>query len=234
MTSGVYRIVNRVTEKSYVGSSGDVQKRWTRHQGQLRRGVHHSEKLQRAWAKYGAEAFYFEVLEHCSIQQLRECEQRWIDQLDTYHGGYNCTAIAREHTAEVRARLSTKKRGTIPTESTRRKMSEAHKGKMSKEEVARRLHTPEARKKAADAKRGIPLDDTRKRILSSPEVQQRAAASRTGVKRGPYKPGTGPDGRKKPMSPEHRAKLTGRVVSEETRKKQSEAAKARCKRSTHA
>lgn len=234
MSSGVYRIHHGASGKSYVGSSGNIQTRWTRHRLALRRGVHHSEKLQRAWNKYGEAAFSFEVLEVCPVNALRVVEQRWLDQFQAYHTGYNCTPTALEHSEEVRIRLAQQKRGHSPSEETRKRMSEAHKGHMTREEVVRRLHTPEARKKAADAKRGQPLDEARKRVLHSPEVQAKAAAARIGVKRGPYKPCAGPDGRKRPMSPEHRAKLTGRVVSEETRKKQSEAAKNRRKRSPNA
>ena len=234
MQSGVYQIRNIIDGKTYVGSSGNALKRWYRHRSALRRGQHHSEKLQRAWVKHGEANFVFEMLEACLIPDLRTREQWWMDHLQSYILGYNCTAKALEHNEEVRERLASRRRGKATTPETRKRMSEAHQGRSLSAEHLQKLHSPEARKKAADTKRGQPLDPERRAVLADPTNQAKAAASRLGVKRGPYKKRTQSDGRNKPMSPEHRAKLTGRVVSEETRRKQSEAAKARCRRNTHA
>ena len=227
MTTGVYAIRHIVSGKSYVGSSSKIENRWVRHRSALKHNRHHSEKLQRAWNKYGADAFEFEVLQTCALSALRSVEQEWLDRLEAHRQGYNCTAKSLEHSEEVRARLAASHRGKTASPETRAKMSKAHKGLMSHEEVVRRLHTPEARRKAGDSKRGKPLDAARKETLASPEAQAKSAAARLGVKRGPYKKTAGPDGRNRPMPPEQRAKLTGRVVSVETRQRQSVAAKNR-------
>lgn len=62
---GIYRIVNRVSRKCYVGQSVNVRKRVTYHFNRLRRGVHDNMRLQRAFKKYGEGAFYVEVVAHC-------------------------------------------------------------------------------------------------------------------------------------------------------------------------
>ena len=62
MCGGIYAIRNLVTQKKYVGSAVCVSKRVDQHIRSLRRGRHHSIKLQRAWDKYGAAAFEFVVL----------------------------------------------------------------------------------------------------------------------------------------------------------------------------
>lgn len=60
---GIYKIKNRITHKVYIGESVDVKHRWCSHKSELRRGVHHSERLQKEWKKYGEKAFRFSVVE---------------------------------------------------------------------------------------------------------------------------------------------------------------------------
>ena len=63
MKSGIYRIVNKVNGKYYIGSSIDIEKRYKRHINELRQGKHHSILLQRAYNKYGEVEFELEILE---------------------------------------------------------------------------------------------------------------------------------------------------------------------------
>ena len=60
---GIYKIKNRITHKVYIGESVDIKSRWHTHKSELRRGVHHSERLQKDWKKYGEKAFRFSVVE---------------------------------------------------------------------------------------------------------------------------------------------------------------------------
>jgi group I intron endonuclease len=55
----VYAIKNIVTGMSYVGSTIDWKHRKSSHLSLLRRGMHHSQWLQRAWNKYGESSFIF-------------------------------------------------------------------------------------------------------------------------------------------------------------------------------
>lgn len=57
MKSGVYLIRNTVSGREYVGSSADIDKRWSGHKSDLRRGVHANRYLQNAWNKYGADQY---------------------------------------------------------------------------------------------------------------------------------------------------------------------------------
>lgn len=58
--SGVYAI--RCPAGAYVGRTRDMRVRWANHRAVLRRGKHHSRRLQAAWDKYGESAFQFEVV----------------------------------------------------------------------------------------------------------------------------------------------------------------------------
>lgn len=89
--SGVYRIQCVVSEKSYIGSSKNIKKRWREHLHHLRHGKHHSVSLQRAWDKYGESSFAWSVIETTNDESLLQyLEQEYIDKLGTYgSGGYN-------------------------------------------------------------------------------------------------------------------------------------------------
>lgn len=95
MTSGVYIIENLASPgKVYVGSSRNIEKRKIAHFHYLRAGKHHSEKLQRAFNKYGEASFVFRVIVNCPIGDLFEIEQKQIDALQSVSNGYNVNPLA--------------------------------------------------------------------------------------------------------------------------------------------
>lgn len=160
---GVYQIRCLVNGKAYVGGTVDLRRRLLGHLRNLHAGRHHSLKLQRAWARYGPEAFVFEVLETSSREGIQAAEQRWLDktQAFTRHGGYNICP-------EGRLRL-----GVSPSPETRAKMSASQVGrKLSSEQVAgmreRMLGhspSPETRQKIAASSRGRQhTDESRRKI----------------------------------------------------------------------
>ena len=67
---GIYAIVNKMNQKAYIGSSINIQLRWSQHQNALIKNKHHSRYLQRAWNKYGAESFQLIVLETINKLEL--------------------------------------------------------------------------------------------------------------------------------------------------------------------
>lgn len=81
-SSGIYTITHTASGKAYVGSARSIQRRWKRHITDLNCERHHSVKLQRAWAKYGADAFQFLIVEAVEVEDdLVRREQYWIDRL---------------------------------------------------------------------------------------------------------------------------------------------------------
>lgn len=83
---GIYKIRNKQDGKCYYGSSADVNKRFAQHRKTLQNNTHHNVHLQRAWNKYGENAFTFEVVEECERNQMLIREQCY---LDTNVDGYN-------------------------------------------------------------------------------------------------------------------------------------------------
>lgn len=90
MTVGIYKIENIKNNKPYIGSSNNIERRWSEHIRQLNKGEHHSIKLQRAWNKYGQNNFEFEILEECKIEELLNKEHDYIYKVyNSIDSGYN-------------------------------------------------------------------------------------------------------------------------------------------------
>ncbi len=115
-SSGIYAIVNKINGKRYIGSAVSFKKRWYIHVCRLRKGTHHSPKLQNGWNKYGEESFEFVELECCEKEELIKREQHWIDELRPF---YNIAKLAGsslgiKRSEELKKRLSDIRKGKIP------------------------------------------------------------------------------------------------------------------------
>ena len=88
--TGIYKITCLVNNKSYIGQSVSIKRRWATHKRELASGIHYNAYLQRAYNKYGKENFVYEILELCPKEKLNEREQFYINIFDTFKNGYNC------------------------------------------------------------------------------------------------------------------------------------------------
>jgi group I intron endonuclease len=81
MARGIYKIINVVNNKFYVGSAVDLKRRKARHFSELRNGKHNNRHLQAAWAKYGEQAFVFVVVEELpDVADLLAAENVWLKE----------------------------------------------------------------------------------------------------------------------------------------------------------
>lgn len=167
--SGIYKIVNKVNGKLYIGSAVDADSRFYFHKYGLKKGIHHSNHLQKAVNKYGIETFEFvliEVIENPTKKLLEERENYWINFYDSANPqkGYNIcpkagTSLGFKHTKETLKHLKEIKSGknnprfgTKHTQETKEKMSKSALG---------RVITNEAKEKMRQAKLGIKLSPER-------------------------------------------------------------------------
>jgi group I intron endonuclease len=92
---GVYAIKNTLNSKVYIGSSINLKRRFYVHRYTLSSNKHHNEHLQRAWNYYGVSCFVFIILESCNKEQLREIEQKYINEYKAYDRqfGYNLDSL---------------------------------------------------------------------------------------------------------------------------------------------
>ena len=79
---GVYRIINLVNHKQYIGGTSDIRRRRRQHRYDLREGTHRNPRIQEDFDLYGENMFAFLVLEIVKDKsKLVETEQKWIDEL---------------------------------------------------------------------------------------------------------------------------------------------------------
>lgn len=221
LNSGVYVIFCIGSGRIYVGSANNFAGRWRGHRNQLRKGAHENNLLQGAWNKYGEASFKFFIVDRCPKEDCVQLEQKYIDAWKPFYPiGYNICEIAgsmlgfsmttevrkkigdksRNRSKETRAKLRAAKLGTKATEESKSKISEKLKQVYKSGERKPTVFTADVREKMADAKRG------KKHTV---EHNEKMSKLRKG----------------KPKSPEHKAKIAAALRSEESRKKQSEAAK---------
>jgi len=78
MTCGIYRIFNTTTNKSYIGSSINIEKRWKSHLLSLRNLSHRNRHLQHSYNLYGIKSFSFSILEETTKDMILEREKYWM------------------------------------------------------------------------------------------------------------------------------------------------------------
>jgi hypothetical protein len=82
--SGIYRLVNKINDESYVGSSINLTNRFRRYyninylQGKI---LIDNSRIYRALLKYGYYNFSLEILEYCNNESLKIREQYYLDLL---------------------------------------------------------------------------------------------------------------------------------------------------------
>lgn len=203
MSSGVYQITNKVNGKFYVGSAVNLVRRKKCHFVDLRRGKHANAKLQRAFNKYGEDAFEWSILEFVNDASLLiEIEQRFIDSLLP---AYNIcktagSRLGMAHTEESKKKMSDARKGQKNgphSEETKSKIGAAHKGRTFSEETKRKISdarkgwrcseehkqkirgrkaTDEQRRKMSEARKGKP---GRPHSEASRQKMSASAAGRT-------------------------------------------------------
>lgn len=91
---GIYRIVNKTNNKSYIGKSQNIEKRWQYHISQYCNQREYDKPLYKAFRKYGVSNFSFEILEELNEDYEKvsnEREKYWIQYYNSFHYGYNAT-----------------------------------------------------------------------------------------------------------------------------------------------
>jgi len=89
--SGVYMWVNTINNKRYVGSSVNLQRRFSAYYSVAYLTLHNKTIFHRALLKYGYSAFSLYILEYCNKEDLISREQYF---LDLYKPEYNTLKTA--------------------------------------------------------------------------------------------------------------------------------------------
>ena len=154
---GVYRIVNNINCKLYIGSSIHINRRFVEHISALRRNCHGNKHLQMAWNTYGEENFEFEIIELIEDFEnlLVAREQYWMDYYSSYNPilGYNISHYASgsggyEVSDETREKLRRAATGRKYSSETKEKLSSMRRGKLNS--FYGKHHTEETKKLLSD------------------------------------------------------------------------------------
>jgi group I intron endonuclease len=134
MARGIYKIINVVNNKFYVGSAVDLKRRKTRHFSELRNGKHNNRHLQVAWLKYGEQSFVFVVVEALADDaDLLAAENIWLKEHVGKDYCYNIGVDATAPMLGVGGEAS-------PTWGRKRTPEE-----LAAQNWAGKVHTPEAK-----------------------------------------------------------------------------------------
>lgn len=161
----IYLRTNKFNCKKYVGKTTDLktrQKKWNnlsyRYAGPV---------INNARAKYGLDAFDFEILKECEDEELNYWEMYYIKELNTKApNGYNLTdggegMTGYTHSEETRKKLSEIVKKSY-TEERKQYLREIQKGKRYSEESKQKMskkakgrkHSEETRKKISESHKG--------------------------------------------------------------------------------
>lgn len=243
--SGIY-MITAPSGSFYIGSSVNMRKRKREHIHYLKKGAHGSPILIKVARKYGIEALQFSQVITCAPSMLLYYEQQFIDKLKPKYNickvagntlGITMSAQARERMrgrvvsmeqkeASRRLQLGNTYRKGIPNSPlTREKISKSLTG---------RALSPEHKKAISDTNKGKECsEETRRKISkaltgrSAPQPYRTRESFSAAIKKGW-------ETRSRTFTPEHKEKLkVARAlrppISEETRKKMSDAQKRRHK-----
>ena len=165
MEQVVYKIINLVTDKFYLGSTSNKKVRFRQHRRFLRQNRHHCKHLQASWNLYGESKFAFEVVEVVPEgQNLFEAEQRWLDAHFGKPHCYNSGAAAIAPWRGIYGTAHPNYGKTLP-ETTKAALSEASNSLPALQ--AKREQTFEARRNAE-----IALNEARNQLQSAEKTAQ--------------------------------------------------------------
>lgn len=88
---GIYKITNKLNNKSYIGQSIRIEGRWLDHINSALKEYarEHDSPLHKSMRINGVENFEMTIIEECNPEDLNSKEQYWIEYYDTYIHGYN-------------------------------------------------------------------------------------------------------------------------------------------------
>lgn len=175
----IYKIVNVVTDDFYVGSAIKPKRRKWEHWDALKKGTHHCEALQAAWAEFSPDAFEFVVVEDVADDVVLAVEDTYLLQhagrehcyntaLSTYEPSSATPAVRAKIRAAMQRLYVDKERhprfGKLHSAETKEKLSRNRKGKAAGKDHYRygKTVSPEVRAKIGAAQKGKPKGVGRK------------------------------------------------------------------------
>jgi len=196
--TGIYRWINKVNNKEYIGSAIDLRTRFYVYYS-IKRLNSSKMLINNALKKYGYSNFSLEILEYCSSSELLERENYYIKILKPEYNilkearsslGYKhseeallkMSAIRKNLSDEARQNLSSAATGRILSEETKEKISAARLGiKLSDETRAKISAATSAIHGVAVVVKNIETGETEEYVTMT-EAAKALNVSRTTIK----------------------------------------------------
>lgn len=167
---GVYRILCIPSNKSYIGLSTNIRFRINTHRKHLARDEHANIHMQKAYKKYGADAFVVEVLEileKADDSALIKAEGRWVAHFNALNPDYGYNISITQEDGKIRQ-----------TEEHKRRMSDLMRGKSKSQKIKDKIrqsllgrrgaqHTEEFKQSVSARFKGVKKTEAHRANLSA-------------------------------------------------------------------
>jgi len=163
---GIYKIVNKINGKVYIGQSVNIYRRLTAHKNWKKRST---SAIGQAIIKYGIDNFEYIILEVCDKELLNQQEKHWILENNSLSPlGYNLATgggseftysdeskerMRMAQTGKKQSQETINKRFTTIQKNGRYRQTEEHKAKIA-ELTRNRVWSEESKEKMSKAKKG--------------------------------------------------------------------------------
>jgi group I intron endonuclease len=147
----IYRILNKITQKCYIGESKclNINRRWNQHKKTIENNKGYCPALRDAVIKYGIENFIFNVIIVCFDDDRFKYEKEFIIKYNSvFPNGYNLTNggeggggfQGKKHSEEVKNKIkNTLKQKYIDNPELKKQLSERNKIVLNIPEVKERM-----------------------------------------------------------------------------------------------
>lgn len=158
MTKGkIYKIINKINEKVYVGCTiNSLEHRFNEHLYRCFKTDNNS-KLYNSIRKYGKENFEISLIEECDLSCIYETEKKYVKEYNSYEEGMNSTfggegCLGYVHSPEIRKKIS---------EGTRN--GNSHKGKTYEELYGERAEEEKLRRRNSVKSKWVNMDENERK-----------------------------------------------------------------------
>ncbi len=178
MTVGIYGL--HLAGQMYIGSSMNIEGRFSAHKSFLRYGTHRNGEMQRLYDD--GHHLTHEVLLECEEEELTILEQA---SLDRHKPSLNINLIAKRPSLQQRAAISQAKKGSAHSPESRARASATTMGRMKSPETRARMSesrrgkrpSPETRAKMSAAKKGKVMSPEARANMRAGWVRRKARES---------------------------------------------------------
>ena len=134
IVSGIYKIINTVTNDFYIGSSKNIKNRWAKHKSKSTWKQCPNNPMYLDFQRYGLDYFVFEILAEVESEKLKEKEQQFIKTFKPTYNNYNAKGLNVERRKETHKKAQKKYEKTEKRKKAKKEyQKEYHKSDKYKE-----------------------------------------------------------------------------------------------------